>query len=168
MAGDPRVRASDADRDWTAAALREHLAAGRLTTEEFEERLDKIYAAKTLGELDGLMADLPATDPGPLPSTSLDRSAARPPVTSRDSGRSIEAGQGRFPAALRGGWGPWIGISLFLFLIWLASGAGNGLWFLWAALALGALMLGRRIGGGPGRSERRAARRRHYRHYGGW
>jgi Domain of unknown function (DUF1707) len=31
MASDTRTRASDADRDRTAAALREHLAAGRLT-----------------------------------------------------------------------------------------------------------------------------------------
>ena len=41
MASDARTRASDADRDRTAAALREHLAAGRLTAEEFDERLDK-------------------------------------------------------------------------------------------------------------------------------
>ena len=52
MASDPRIRASDADRDRTAALLREHLAAGRLTAEEFNERLDKAYAAKTLGDLD--------------------------------------------------------------------------------------------------------------------
>ena len=59
MASDPRIRASDADRDRTAALLREHHAAGRLTAEEFNERLDKAYAAKTLGELDELLADLP-------------------------------------------------------------------------------------------------------------
>jgi len=67
MASDAKTRASDADRDRTAAALREHLAAGRLTIQEFDERLDQAYAAKTLGELDGLMADLPGTDLGPLP-----------------------------------------------------------------------------------------------------
>ena len=39
MANDPRIRASDADRDRTAALLREHLAAGRLNDEEFNERL---------------------------------------------------------------------------------------------------------------------------------
>jgi hypothetical protein len=47
MASDSRVRAADADREQTAAALREHLAVGRLTTPEFEERLDKAYAAET-------------------------------------------------------------------------------------------------------------------------
>ncbi len=71
MAGDPKIRASDADRDRTAALLREHLAAGRLTAEEFHERLEAAYAAKTLGELDELMADLPAIDPYQLPAASL-------------------------------------------------------------------------------------------------
>jgi len=36
------TRASDADRDQTAASLREHYAAGRLTGEEFSDRLDKV------------------------------------------------------------------------------------------------------------------------------
>ena len=59
MASDAKTRASDADRDRAAAALPEHLAAGRLTIEEFDQRLDQTYAAKTLGELNVLMADLP-------------------------------------------------------------------------------------------------------------
>ena len=71
MASDPKIRASDADRDRTAALLREHLAAGRLDAEEFQERLDAAYAAKTLGELDELMADLPAIDPYQLPAATL-------------------------------------------------------------------------------------------------
>ena len=55
------------------ALLREHHAAGRLTVEEFNERLDKAYAAKTLGELDELMSDLPAIDLYRLPDASLPR-----------------------------------------------------------------------------------------------
>ena len=74
MAGDPRIRASDADRDRTAALLREHHAAGRLTAEEFSERLDHTYAAKTMGELDQLLADLPAIDLYELPDRSVQRS----------------------------------------------------------------------------------------------
>ena len=61
MSGYPGIRASDEDRSRAAAALGEHYAAGRLTLEEFQERLDKVYAATTLGELDRLMADLPGT-----------------------------------------------------------------------------------------------------------
>jgi DUF1707 SHOCT-like domain len=153
MASDSRIRASDADRDQTAAALREHLAAGRLTTEEFDERLDKAYTAKTLGELDDLMTDLPGTDLEQLPNASLHRAAGRPPLPER-SGRSIEARKGRFSPAWRAAWASWLAISLFLFAIWLVSGAGGGLWFLWMVLPLGALLLGRWIMGAPARSER--------------
>src|SRR5258708_18215836 len=73
MPNDPKIRASDADRDRTAALLREHHAAGRLDLEEFNERLDKAYAAKTVGELDALMADLPAIDLYQLPDASMRR-----------------------------------------------------------------------------------------------
>ena len=41
-------------------ALREHTVAGRLTLEEFSERTDRAYAAKTLAELEELGRDLPA------------------------------------------------------------------------------------------------------------
>jgi hypothetical protein len=60
--GDPRMRASDADRDRVAALLQEHHAAGRLTTDEVRERLDRALEAKTLGDLDALMTDLPHID----------------------------------------------------------------------------------------------------------
>ena len=154
MASDPRIRASDADRDRTAAALREHLAAGRLTTEEFDERLDKVYAAKTVGELDDLMSDLPGTDLAELPGASLEPTAGRPPLLER-SGGSIEARHSRLSPAWRAAWGLWLAISLSLFAIWLVSGASGGLWFLWAVVPLGALLLGRWIMGAPARSERR-------------
>jgi hypothetical protein len=54
------LRASDADRDRTAAVLGSALASGRLTTTEHAERLDAVYAAKTLGDLVPLTRDLPA------------------------------------------------------------------------------------------------------------
>ena len=45
VAYDPKMRASDADRDRVATLLREHHAAGRLTAQEFSDRLDKAFAA---------------------------------------------------------------------------------------------------------------------------
>ena len=51
MSGYPGIRASDEDRGRAAAALGEHYAAGRLTLEEFQERLDKVYAAATLASI---------------------------------------------------------------------------------------------------------------------
>ncbi|MFJ3169410.1 DUF1707 domain-containing protein [Streptomyces roseus] len=54
------LRASDADRDRIAHILADALAEGRLTAEEHSERLDSLYAVKTVGELEVLVRDLPA------------------------------------------------------------------------------------------------------------
>jgi Domain of unknown function (DUF1707) len=60
---DPGLRAGDRDRDAIADILREQHVAGRLETEEFQVRLDGCYDAKTYGELDELVADLPGEEP---------------------------------------------------------------------------------------------------------
>jgi hypothetical protein len=54
-------RAADADREQVAERLRHATAEGRLNTEELEERLHALYGARTYGELDALLADLPAS-----------------------------------------------------------------------------------------------------------
>jgi Domain of unknown function (DUF1707) len=89
--GDPRIRASDADRDRIAALLREHHAAGRLTSAEFNDRLDRAMDATTLGELDELMADLPAIDLYELPDAALRRARGRGggEVSRLDSGSGV-------------------------------------------------------------------------------
>jgi len=75
---EPQIRASDADRDHVASLLQEHHAAGRLTAEEFTERMEAALRARTLGELDELLADLPHVD---LRRYSLpDASLHRPPA----------------------------------------------------------------------------------------
>lgn len=53
------VRASDDDREQAIASLREHLAAGRLTLEEFTERMSAALAATTTGDLDAPLRELP-------------------------------------------------------------------------------------------------------------
>ncbi|MEE1756324.1 DUF1707 domain-containing protein [Streptomyces sp. SP18CS02] len=55
------MRASDADRDRFADILRDALAEGRIDAEEHSERIDAVYRAKTVGELEPLVRDLPAT-----------------------------------------------------------------------------------------------------------
>ena len=56
---DPNLRASDADRERIVEQLRQHTADGRLTMDEFEQRMAAAYAAKTYGELAQLTRDLP-------------------------------------------------------------------------------------------------------------
>jgi Domain of unknown function (DUF1707) len=82
VAADPRIRASDADRDRVATLLGKHHAAGRLNSAEFQERMEKAMDAATLGELDELMADLPAIDIYDLPDASLRRRPRENPAQS--------------------------------------------------------------------------------------
>jgi hypothetical protein len=70
---DDSIRVSDADRDRVSDQLRDHFAAGRITSVELDERLSAALNAKTFGDLRLIMADLP----GPVPA--LPR-AARPPL----------------------------------------------------------------------------------------
>lgn len=58
-ASQPDVLASDADRDTVAGMLSSAFAEGRLTGGEHADRARAAYAARTLGELAGLTADLP-------------------------------------------------------------------------------------------------------------
>jgi len=58
------IRASDAERDATLERLSAATGDGRLTLEEFSQRMDRATTAKTRTELDHLVADLP-TGPGP-------------------------------------------------------------------------------------------------------
>jgi Domain of unknown function (DUF1707) len=82
MATQPSLRIGDRERDAVAAELQEHFAHGRLTIEEFNERLDAVFAAKTQSDLSRIISDLPhARSAGaPLPSS---RSAGRAQLVSR-------------------------------------------------------------------------------------
>jgi Domain of unknown function (DUF1707) len=60
MARRAALRASDAEREEIAERLRRATAEGRLLAEELEERLGAALTARTQGELDALVADLPS------------------------------------------------------------------------------------------------------------
>jgi hypothetical protein len=69
QAPDPGMRVGDTERNQVAEALSEHYSAGRLDSTEFKERLDKAMAAKTRGDLTGLLSDLPLlAPPAPPPA----------------------------------------------------------------------------------------------------
>lgn len=66
--GDDRGRAagervSDSDRDQAVAELRQHLGEGRLDADELSERVERALRARTRGELDAVLADLPSAPP---------------------------------------------------------------------------------------------------------
>lgn len=69
----PTIRASDSDRDRVAERLRQAAVEGRITTDELEERLEAAAAARTYGELDPLVADLPVSRPAQPPRARAPR-----------------------------------------------------------------------------------------------
>lgn len=117
---DDGLRVSDAEREQTVAALRDHVAAGRLTFDEFNERVGEAYAARTGAQLRRLLADLPSTTPT-VPS---------PPPPQPEKPRPRR----------RMHWA----MSRFLFInglctaIWAASGAGY-FWPIWVIIPTGAI-----------------------------
>ncbi|GIH91499.1 DUF1707 domain-containing protein [Planobispora siamensis] len=60
------LRAGDTDREQVAVVLNDALADGRLSHDEHEERLERLYGARTLGELTALIADLVPPEEQPL------------------------------------------------------------------------------------------------------
>lgn len=61
-----QIRASDDDRQRVIDALQRHTEVGRLTLDEFSERVAAVYAARTLGELVAVTRDLPAGPAGAI------------------------------------------------------------------------------------------------------
>lgn len=58
--GDPEDRLSDAEREQTVAWLQDHLLEGRLTLEEFSERVEQAYSARVQADLDQIRSGLPS------------------------------------------------------------------------------------------------------------
>ena len=87
------LRASDEEREERVVALHAHCRAGRLTVEELEERTQAAYAARTVGELEALTADLPAHVPAPA-------TPAEPLVLRATLGETKRGGRWRVPARL--------------------------------------------------------------------
>ncbi|HXA61238.1 MAG TPA: DUF1707 domain-containing protein [Streptosporangiaceae bacterium] len=115
----PDMRASDADRDRVAAALREHYAQGRLTADELEERLAGTYQARTVGDLQRVTADLPEHDLSELPVPAAQRSASVP----------VTRGRGDlYEKSIKGAWAAWASVSLVCAVIWLISVVGSASW----------------------------------------
>ncbi|MEU9569189.1 DUF1707 domain-containing protein [Streptomyces massasporeus] len=78
-ASDSALRASDAERDRIADILHDALAEGRLTADEHAERVEGVLRAKTVGELEVFIRDLPAAHrqgPGPAHAPAPQRPTA--------------------------------------------------------------------------------------------
>jgi hypothetical protein len=75
----PDIRVSDAERDATVAQLGTHFQDGRLDRAELDQRIEAAITAKTRGDLDVLLTDLPAPRAAPTGESPARRRRAQPP-----------------------------------------------------------------------------------------
>ena len=82
MRAQASMRASSADRERAVDVLKAGFAEGRLTQDEYNDRMGRAYAARTYGELATLTADLPA---GASPMPAWPVPAYQPPPSGTNS-----------------------------------------------------------------------------------
>lgn len=123
-----QLRVGDAERDAVAALLADHHAAGRLTPEEFGQRLDAALTARTRAELAVPLADLPSAPPVAAPVAP----SVRPAASTADPGRRVHLLA-------------YVVTIAALWLVWFLTGAGHA-WPIYPMLGWGLGLLGNRIG----------------------
>lgn len=79
------MRAATADRERAVDVLKAGFAEGRLTQDEYNDRMGRAYAARTYGELTALTADLPA---GALPTIWAAPQVYQPPMSTNSLARA--------------------------------------------------------------------------------
>ncbi|GLH94943.1 DUF1707 domain-containing protein [Phytohabitans aurantiacus] len=107
-------RVGTVERETAVALLGDALAGGYLEADEFTERSAVAYAARTRGELEALVADLPQ---GFMRARARERRRLR-------AARGARLGMWAHVASYVGG-------SLLMIGIWAAVGLGTGAWYFW-------------------------------------
>jgi hypothetical protein len=145
------MRAGDGDRKAVAEQLKTALDEGRLDLGEYDDRLQRAYAAKTYADLDGLLTDLPGTVPVQHSQIQPATPAGAPVPPTASKARQIAQ------------WaGPYAGVILVCTVIWLVTSISAGhltyFWPVWMLIPLIFGVSGQWFGGGGGRRDRRRGR----------
>jgi hypothetical protein len=141
------LRAADVDRQFVADRLKAALDEGRLSLHEYDDRLRETYAARTYGDLDGLLADLPGAQRAqlvPPPPWSTEASPQRPTAPPAPTGNGV-------PRWIIATWGSWLSVAIIVNAIWLAttltSPGIHSYWPIWVMLPWGAVLLAGTVSG---------------------
>ncbi|MEU1641916.1 DUF1707 domain-containing protein [Micromonospora zamorensis] len=160
MDGRDGMRASDSDRTAVADRLRVALNEGRLDLHEYDERLQRAYAARTYAELDGLLTDLP-------PVASVERSALSPltPAAPPSVGdRPAPVARGVTARWLAEVWLPYLKVIAIVVTIWAVTSLLSQdllyFWPAWVAGPWGAVLAVQTVTGLAGGEPRRQAVKR--------
>jgi len=142
------LRAADVDRTFVAELLKGAVDEGRLTLNEYDERLQRTYQARTYADLDQVIADLPR----PSRRTAVTPAAATTPVP-KPSGTRVPVDQAS--AGLSRAWHVWTVVVAVNTVIWVMVMVGNMHWVYpwpvwvagpWGAVLLVSTVFGRRHG----------------------
>lgn len=107
------MRVGDSERDETATQLSEHFAEGRLDHSEFAERTERALSARTRGDLDVLLSDLPVLPVSVQPSTTLPATAG---ITPSQLSERAEWRRSKLT--------PWAVFAVFFVIVWAVTGGG--------------------------------------------
>ncbi len=166
------LRVADVDRSFVAERLKSAVDEGRLTLAEYDERLRDTYAAKTYGDLDKLIGDLPGVTPAqhgglakapPNAGTAATGDVGAAPAGHPHDGRRNAAGTPEWravpgqsgwravPRWIAAVWGVWIfavSINIMIwFLVSVSAGEPVYFWPMWVAGPWGAVLLATTITG---------------------
>jgi hypothetical protein len=140
-----KMRAADHDRQQAVDRLRSAVADGRLTVDEYVERMGRAYQAVTYGDLAPLYADLPVDHPGG-PAGSLAGSGTPVPA----AGGARPGGLAGLPAALKVLWTIWLTAVSVNVVVWVLVSVTSGHlaypWPLWVAGPWGAVLFAQSVG----------------------
>jgi len=138
---EPHLRAGDADRAAVATALGRHMAEGRLTVAEYDERVARAYAARTYGDLAVLTSDLPAAD-GVRPGSPAVR---QQPAPGRFAGTAVRR------RGSAGAWAAWRRTAILVLCIWAITSVASAqfiyFWPIWVIGPWGAVLLAQTLAG---------------------
>ncbi|MEU7613094.1 DUF1707 domain-containing protein [Micromonospora sp. NPDC049204] len=167
MDGRDGMRAADADRAAVAERLRVALDEGRLDLHEYDERLQRAYAARTYAELEALLTDLPPVTP--TQSSVLAPASVGGPAVSPLAGQPDQVPTGDATARWLGEvWLPYLKVIAIVVAIWAVTSVLSKqllyFWPGWVAGPWGAVLVVRTVtglaGGEPRRQAIERARRR--------
>ncbi|MFG2038192.1 DUF1707 domain-containing protein [Dactylosporangium sp. NPDC048998] len=151
------LRAADVDRQFVAERLKAALDEGRLSLGEYDDRLKETYAARTYGDLDVILKDLPGFHP--VGGSRVEPAAPVADDPDERPGRS----DSRNPRWLVGVWSAWFVAVSVNVVIWalvsISSGEPVYFWPMWVAGPWGAVLLAstfsvRALGNGPDNQKR--------------
>jgi hypothetical protein len=123
--GHASMRASDADREIVRGVLADAFADGRLTREEYDDRLNTLYGSRTLGEVSSLLTDLVPLDGPPMAP------APRPRADFRTRGAR------KWRKDVEESFAAFLVPSIICTVIWIAISGGGFFWPAFPMLFLG-------------------------------